>query len=299
MASPVANKLQSLAPSLRALVVGGTGGIGQAIAVQLANASAASHVTIAGRNATGGQEMAAQAQHKNLAFKKVDASLMKDVRRFCDEFKQENPAPLDVLVMTQGILTMQSRNPTAEDIDFKMALHYYSRMLFVRQLESLGALSPKAVVMTVLDGTRGNFNGRSIVWDDPDLKQSFSLSRAADHCISFTDAMVQYFAAQHPGQTFVHAYPGFVKTHIMTSPGIPAPMRWASNLLIPLMTLPDVCAGRLLSGMVDAAHATDKRWSNIDSKGGEVQGKPTADQAMLDKVSAHTWEIVDGALAKA
>src|SRR3990167_8390210 len=76
---------------MRALVVGGTSGIGQAIAVLLGRRGA--HVTVAGRSKERGLETVAQmggggGQQEN-DFESVDASLISDVARFSKEFSSK------------------------------------------------------------------------------------------------------------------------------------------------------------------------------------------------------------------
>ena len=41
--------------------------------------------------------------------------------------------PLDYLVLTQGIASLDGFTPTSEGIDRKLALHYYSRIATIQQ----------------------------------------------------------------------------------------------------------------------------------------------------------------------
>jgi len=111
-------------PTRRALVIGGTSGIGHGVAVRLARAEF--DVTIAGRNAEAAnsvlEEMKAAGSGKH-AFRKIDASLMSGVKSFAEEFRKEQDR-LDVLVLTQGMFTLQGRTETKEGTDVKLALHY-------------------------------------------------------------------------------------------------------------------------------------------------------------------------------
>lgn len=47
---------------------------------------------------------------------------------------------------------------------------------------------------------------------DLDLQQNFSLKKAAAHAITMTDFTFEELAKRHPSVSFVHAYPGIVKT---------------------------------------------------------------------------------------
>ena len=48
--------------------------------------------------------------------------------------------------------------------------------------------------------------------DDLGLKSNFSLRNAANHAITMTDLAFEELARQNPSVSFVHAYPGAVKT---------------------------------------------------------------------------------------
>lgn len=88
---------------------------------------------------------------------------------------------------------MNGRTETTEGHDVKMVLHYYSRALFIDSLvPSLKAATDakeEARVMSVLDSLRGDY--KKVLWDDLELKKSFTLGNAAQHCMAFTDVAVQ------------------------------------------------------------------------------------------------------------
>ncbi|TDZ31825.1 Oxidoreductase andH [Colletotrichum spinosum] len=277
----------------RALVVGGTGGIGYAIARHLAAESTSSTVIISGR--TQPQDV----PHANMEFRHLDASSMRSIKQYTDAYKSAQHPKLDLLVLTQGILTTAGRTETpVEALDRKMALHYYGRQLLVRELAPV--LSDDAKVLIVLDGTRGD--PAHLHWDDLDLRANFTISNAAAHCISMTDGMVQAYARQDQAtggrRHFVHAYPGFVKTDIFGS--LPWYLRAGARALSHVMGVtPDECAANLLRGTEEAAAAgaEDGRfWSCIDAKGNLVADKPAWTEDQIAKVEEHTWKVVDEAI---
>lgn len=51
--------------------------------------------------------------------------------------------------------------------------------------------------------------------DDLSLQTTYSLKNAAKHAITMTSLSMQELAASHPEVSFVHAYPGLVKTGLM------------------------------------------------------------------------------------
>ncbi|KPM35579.1 hypothetical protein AK830_g10989 [Neonectria ditissima] len=279
--------------TVRALVVGGTSGIGYGMACRVAAEAASSAVIISGR--TKPQNM----PHANMEFRPLDASSMRQIKQYTDAFKAEQGQKLDYLIMTQGIMTTGGRAETSEGIDRKMALHYYGKQLLIREL--LPALKEDAKVIIVLDARVGSPD--KLIWEDLDLKTHFSLAKAADHCISMTDAMVQFYASQQQKQGtnkrhFVHAFPGGVNTGIYKE--LPWYLRPAGRLLLAAAGVsPDTCAERLLKGASECAvsgQVEGRFWSNIDSKGGLYTNKAIWSEEQKNKVADHTWEIVDGAI---
>ncbi|KAF4456698.1 Dehydrogenase/reductase SDR family member on chromosome X [Fusarium austroafricanum] len=273
-----------------ALVVGGTSGIGYAIASRLATSPNYnfSAITIVGR--TKPQIM----PPGNVTFRSVDATSMQALRDFAYEYRNNSDnSPLDLLVMTQGIMSFAGRTETSEGIDRKMALHYYGRQLLIRELSPI--MSQNAKVLLVLDGL--NASPDKLNWDDLDLKNNFSLSNAANHCICMNDAMVQHNAHQRDGSKrfFVHAYPGAVNT--ATPKNSAWYFRAASKVLSRVMgTQPDECAARQLDGLYKAAdelEAKDVFWACLDNHGKVVEGKKEWSEDERKKIADHTWTIVD------
>ncbi|CAO1637594.1 unnamed protein product [Jaminaea pallidilutea] len=265
----------------RALVVGGTDGIGLAIARQLAASSPPPSIIVSGRRAP--RESVA-----NVEFRALDASSMKAIKKYTDAFKAVPTEPadkLDLLVLTQGILTTAGRTETDEGLDRKMALHYYGRQLLIREL--LPALKPEATVLIVLDAVRGNPD--KLNWDDLDLKHSYGLSSVGTHCITMTDAMVQNFASKH-SQRFVHGFPGIVKTNVTGS--LPWYARLPARVLMAgFGTAPETSATNLLRGALGEEGGNPRY---VNEKGDQIEGKPAWQQDQIAKVEAHTWGTLAG-----
>lgn len=286
---------------VRALVVGGTAGIGAAIAINLAkNLPSSSRITIAGRNKSAADQIiSAHSGNSHIDFRPINAFLMKDVKQFCADYTSSLQTPcddskqslnaLDLLILTPGILSLSGRTITPpEKIDRKMALHYYSRALVIRELQSI--LSPSALIMSVLDGKTSDIHSKSIKWDDLDLAKpgSFGVPAAAAHCQAMNDGLMEAFSAQDD-RVYVHAFPGLVNTDL--GKGLP----FAARLFIPVAKLfayqPDDCAENMLTGAVAAAKEGKGRY-NVDDKGRLVT-KKEAGQELRGKVWDHTWHLVD------
>src|SRR5690348_7975838 len=120
--------LSTLNPPPNVVVVGGTSGIGRAIALSIGRHCPSADITIIGRNETAANEILSQLG-SNSKFIRADVSLMSEIRNVTKKINA-----VDMLILTQGILTMAGRTPTRENIDNKLALHYYGRVLFVQEL---------------------------------------------------------------------------------------------------------------------------------------------------------------------
>lgn len=198
----------------RAIVVGGTSGIGQGIALRLAKAKAS--VTILGRSRERGEavvrEMRAEAGDDaaaQFAFVECDAQMLGNVKAFADEFRRSGER-LDMLVLTQGIATTQGFTPTSEGLDQKLSLHYFSRVAFALHLAPLMAASDDPRVLTVLSaGVHSPFAGYR---DDFSLERTYSIANAANAAGFYNDIAVDSLSREFPDVSFVHAAPGFVNT---------------------------------------------------------------------------------------
>jgi len=226
----------------QAIVVGGTSGIGHGIAVRLAEANY--NVIIVGRDPVRGQSIVDEMKQKSTAkevhhqFIPCDAFLLKNVQETTKQI-QSITKDIDVLVLTQGMATIQGRTETKEGIDQKLALHYFSRMYFIQlllpQLRSAAAHYQQQV-----NSTSSSSGSNSNAWLPPrvlsvlsagihspfsdykkdfELKDSYSLPRAADSAGFYNDVMLDAYSKQKDNQgiTFIHAAPGFVSTNIGNS----------------------------------------------------------------------------------
>ncbi|KAJ7327578.1 NAD(P)-binding protein [Mycena albidolilacea] len=222
-----------------AIFVGGTSGIGQGMAEAFArHTKGNANIVIVGRNRAAASAIIASFPKPNTPgvtheFVECDISLMKNVQRTAGELRARFPK-VNFLALTAGFVTLDGRNETEEGIDRKLAVHYYGRWRFVRDLipslEEAHKAGEDAKVMSVLAAGHGG----AIDLNDLGLKKTFSLPNAATTAPSYNDIMVNDFAARYPGLSFIHSYPGIVRTGIFKASNS-ASLRIA-NVLLPLFT---------------------------------------------------------------
>jgi NAD(P)-dependent dehydrogenase (short-subunit alcohol dehydrogenase family) len=207
----------------RAVVVGATSGIGRGIAERLVQAKM--DVTVVGRESKRSEEvlkhlnsMAKANEGQNINFVKCNCFLLSEVNRAVDEIKQN---PVDYLVMTQGMATIQGFTPSKEEgLDQKLALHVYSRAAFAGLLVPAMAQSNDPRVLSVLSA--GVHSPYSSYKTDPELSQGqYSIKNAADAGGFYNDIVFDKLSEANPGINYFHACPGFVNTNWGTEmPGL-------------------------------------------------------------------------------
>ncbi|KAF7351983.1 hypothetical protein MVEN_01160500 [Mycena venus] len=203
-----------------AIFVGGTSGIGQGMAEAFArHTKGNAHIVLVGRSRTAAESIIATFPNPTVPgvkheFVECDITLMKNVHRVAGELRARIPK-INFLVLTPGVMTMNGRNETEEGIDRKLAVHYYGRWRFIKDLlpavEEAHKAGEDAKVMSVLAAG----DGGKIDLEDLGLKKNFSVANAAAAAPTYNDIMVNDLAARHPGLSFIHAYPGTVATNLL------------------------------------------------------------------------------------
>ncbi|KAI9102666.1 FabG domain-containing protein [Phlyctochytrium arcticum] len=293
----------------RFLVVGGTSGIGRGIAIKLAHLKAS--VSVAGRNQTAGNEIVGICKEANPTgtheFCPIDLTLMKDVKRFAAEFQARHDS-LFGLVISAGIMTLDGRTETMEGIDRKLATHYYGRALLIRELipsleKAHASLAtgndPSLKDVRVLSVFSAGF-GNPVDENDMDLKNTYTIARAAGAAATYNDLMVNALSERHPSLSFIHALPGAVDTGLMHN--LPAYIRWPAKLLTPFLTSIDQCGEWMcynLTAPEFSAKATSPEqegWYLVGRHSDKMAPKKYHSRENMEKIWSHTEQLWEKAL---
>ncbi|GAB1218612.1 hypothetical protein ATERTT37_007875 [Aspergillus terreus] len=208
--------LNSRNPHFVAVFVGGTSGIGEYTAKQLANSVKQPTIHLVGRNSAAGsrivEELKAANPNGSFNFIQSDLSLLRNVDDVCAVIKNKEES-IDLLFMTTGHLAT-SKKDTTEGLENNHALRYYSRMRFVHNLLPLLSASktPGRVVTVLGAGQEGQISE-----DNLDLQKSWSFFKSVTYAATMNSLAIEHLASKYPTISFAHVFPGIVRTPLMNS----------------------------------------------------------------------------------
>jgi NAD(P)-dependent dehydrogenase (short-subunit alcohol dehydrogenase family) len=289
------------------IVVGGTSGIGESTARELARYAISPRIYLVGRNQEQASRIQAELHALNpssqVKFVQSDITLLKNVDKACTEI-QAAEKQVNLLFMTAGFLTLAGRTETTEGLDRKLNMNYYSRFRFVQNLlpqltaaAEAGSLSRSVSVLAA---------GREadIILDDLSLKTNYSSRNALKHAATMNSLMAVHLADQNPGTSFVHMSPGMVKTNMMQNMGFP---NWITAPAFVLLT--PFCVGIKESGERHLYASTNDVFAPKGKGGGSIGGgayllnwdnspvgnlkvlKKFIEEGVAEKVWKHTLEV--------
>ena len=193
-----------------AVVTGATSGIGRACAIRLADAGFS--VFALGRSQSRGHDLitALSKAHYNQDHKFIscDAFSLSDVRSCASKIAALSKQ-VDVLVLSQGMGSIQGFTPTVDGNDEKLTLHWWSRAAFIIQLlpQLKGGTSP-TVISVLSGGVHRSFEKGMKADVGLVEKGSYSVPKAADAAGYYNDLGLDALARANEEITFIHAAPG-------------------------------------------------------------------------------------------
>ncbi|KAH7105377.1 NAD(P)-binding protein [Auriculariales sp. MPI-PUGE-AT-0066] len=297
LAANTANVPKAIQPV--AVIIGGTAGVGAAVAEVLAQRTEGrSHIVLVGRNEVAANDVIAKfpkpVDGGKYEFVKCDVSSMRNVGVVTKQLN-ERLGKVNYLVMSAGILSLAGRRPTEDGVDFKLALHYYSRFKFAREMaglvEKAAEKGEPARVLSILDPRYGG----AVFLDDLSLEKNYSVKNAANIGTTYNNAAAVELAKRHPTVSFIHASPGAVQTDIIK--GLPLVARLGLQLFSPLLKLvtikPIESGENLVYSLFDPALAKPGAYFR-NPVGEDVPRSSYLTPEVLQQVWDHSIATVDG-----
>lgn len=208
--------LRGTKATFTAVFVGGTSGIGKDTIRAMVGTGVRCKVYLVGRPSAKRstdlfiRDMQSISSAAEIIWTEAEVSLLAEAKSACDEIIARE-SRLDLLFMTCGYAPFSARVETTEGIEITQSLQYYTRMLFTLRLLPLLCKSDSPKVVSVLAGGK---EPASIPLDDLDMKRpgNFGGFTSQGHCAAMNTAALEVLAQQWPAVTFVHSFPGWVKT---------------------------------------------------------------------------------------
>ncbi|KAF8874838.1 NAD-P-binding protein [Infundibulicybe gibba] len=295
----IANASFSRLPLPVAIFVGGTSGVGKAMAEALARHTDGNcHIIIIGLNRRAAESIIASFPKPSSPdviheFVQCDATLLTNVRSAAASLRKRL-TKVNFLVLSPEYLSFGHKRETVEGLDEKMALLYYSRWAFIHYLTPLlrdaKDLGENARVMSVLSTGTGIVSAVDL--DDIGLVRKYGSFQWLKVGPTYNDLMMEEFAAREPGVAFIHIYPGLVLAPIFL------PTAFPFNILKPIIYLilwfiavsPEECAEYMLYGLLHGEGQTCRLGERGDDLGMKnYKGTPRARKALWE----HTAQIIN------
>ncbi len=219
---------------MKALITGGTSGLGRGVAYQLTNQGW--DVTIIGRNSSRGQHIADELDG---SFIQANLSLISDTLDLATKITE----PVDALVLCAGALFNDDQPLTRERLDPTFALNYLSRFTLSQ------ALLPRMNTNGRIIMVSGNGQHKNVSTDWATINSGPS---AAYKAALATNLYATELARRIP-QVQVHTcYPGIVRTELMRNMALP--IRLICQLLGSSVAKGSSYLTRLATGTYETIH---------------------------------------------
>lgn len=186
-------------PGSRALITGGTSGIGKAAALEMVKHKV--HVTVTGRNIIKGNEI--QESDPYLSFHQLDLAEWSEFDSLVDKLE-----PLDHLVLNAGGMP-EKFSTNSEGIELQFASQLFGHYILTKKLSDAAKLKPGARIVWVTSGGMylKALNLKTIKKNDgyDKIDQYANVKRAQV-------SLLPFFKEQFPHQTVIAMHPGWAET---------------------------------------------------------------------------------------
>lgn len=190
----------------KAVVVGGTGGIGQAISRRLAARGA--DVIVVGQTFR-------DANVKRIQFIYADLSLMREARRVAGLLPVETA---DLVIFTAGIFAAPTRQETTEGLERDLAVSYLNRLVILRNIAPrLGKERPKKAAKPRVFNMAYPGTGQIGNPNDLNSEASYSAMTAHMNTVAGNEMLVLDGAKRYLHLNIFGLNPGLIKTNIRSN----------------------------------------------------------------------------------
>lgn len=256
-------------------VVGGTGGLGQAIARRLAKAGA--EVVVVGQTFR-------DEGTPRVSFLKADLSSMKEARRIGETLD----AALDVVVLTTGIFASPKREVTAEGLERDMAVSYLSRLVVLRALAPRLKSGARVFVM----GFPGT--GQAGALGDLNFEKTYRATEVHMTTVAGNEALVLDAVTRYPGVQVFGLNPGLIQTNIRANfMGGNQSLRFKLvEALIGLFMMSAEAYGDRTASLVVAPELEGKSGAMFNQKGHAIEPTGALDAARTAQLISESEALV-------
>jgi len=207
--------LQSRLKGKAALIVGGTKGIGAALALALAKKQV--DVVIVGRQDS--DNIAAQLKtinpEGNHGFISADLQTVKGMTEAAQTYMKSHDR-IDFLILTVGILAPPQRRETTDGLEWDFAVSTFSRYVIIKEMSDFLKKQKKRgdAARVYIMGFPGNDEPKLDTLTDPQSKTTYSSMPAHMKTIVFNEAMVHGLAQSEKDFAVFGLAPGMIATDI-------------------------------------------------------------------------------------
>lgn len=273
---------------LNVAIIGGTSGLGRAVALQLTKDGA--DVTVVGRRFRDDAV-------RRLEFLEARLESMREAKRVAAELPAEK---LDVLLLTTGIMASPTRRATVEWVEEDMAVSYLSRFVAVRELaprlgrERANASGKPRVFVMAMPGI-----DPPVAPDDLNSEREYDAKATHQSTVAANEALVVDGATRYPEVLFFGLNPGLAKTGIRSNVlGGAGSLkhRVVEGLLGLVASAPEKYAARIAPLLVspDLEHHSG---TLLNAKGLPIERSKTVTDDVVAQYMRASDELLAGALA--
>ncbi|XP_053684450.1 retinol dehydrogenase 13-like [Sabethes cyaneus] len=272
------------------IVTGANTGIGKETVMYLANRGA--NVYMACRDMKkceeARKEIVLETKNANVYCRQCDLSSLQSVRKFVEQFKQEQ-TKLDILINNAGVMRCP-RSVTAEGIELQLGVNHMGHFLLTNLLLDMLKMSApsRIVVVSSLAHTRGKINVQDLNSEKSyDRAAAYEQSKLAN--VLFTRELAKRL--QGTGVTVNAVHPGVVDTEIMRHMGIFN--SWFSGILVKPFIWPFL-KSPIAGAQTSVYAALDPELEKVSGQYfSDCAAKDVAEQAKDDKLAQWLWAVSD------